>query len=94
MAARGKALKTHQSRVTHQEDEVRAIDCPSGHRFGGAEVALCEARRELARGGVGADGRWSGLHDLFGAQLRIAVQRATAQAPEQHAAGVVTSAKP
>jgi hypothetical protein len=25
--------------VTHQEDDVRAIDCPCGHRFEGAEDA-------------------------------------------------------
>jgi predicted small metal-binding protein len=37
MAARGKALKAHQSRITDQEDDVRAIDCPCGHRLEGAD---------------------------------------------------------
>jgi predicted small metal-binding protein len=39
MAARGKALKTHQSRITNQEETMRAIDCPCGHRLEGADDA-------------------------------------------------------
>ena len=39
MAARGKALETNQSRITHQEETMRAIDCPCGHRLEGADDA-------------------------------------------------------
>jgi predicted small metal-binding protein len=39
MAARAKALETHQSRITHQEDDMRVIDCPCGHRLEGADDA-------------------------------------------------------
>jgi hypothetical protein len=39
MAARGKAPDTHQSRITDQEDDMRAIDCPCGHRLEGADDA-------------------------------------------------------
>ena len=37
MAARGQALQTPSSRVNHQEDEMRAIDCPCGHRLESAD---------------------------------------------------------
>jgi hypothetical protein len=37
MAARGQALETRPSRITNQEDDVRAIDCPCGHRLEGAD---------------------------------------------------------
>ena len=39
MAAGGQALETHQSRVANQEDDMRAIDCPCGHRLEGADDA-------------------------------------------------------
>ena len=39
MAARLQALETNQSRITHQEDDMRAIDCPCGHRLEGADDA-------------------------------------------------------
>jgi predicted small metal-binding protein len=39
MAASGQALETNQSRITHQEDDMRAIDCPCGHRLEGADDA-------------------------------------------------------
>jgi predicted small metal-binding protein len=39
MAARGKALETHPSRITDQEETMRAIDCPCGHRLEGADDA-------------------------------------------------------
>ena len=40
MAARGQALETHQSRITkNQEETMRAIDCPCGHRLEGADDA-------------------------------------------------------
>jgi predicted small metal-binding protein len=40
MATRGQALETHQSRITNtQEETMRAIDCPCGHRLEGADDA-------------------------------------------------------
>ena len=40
MATRGQALETHQSRITqNQEDDMRAIDCPCGHRLEGTDDA-------------------------------------------------------
>lgn len=47
MATCRQALETHKSRVTHQEDDVRAIDCPCGHRLEGADgVELFRLARE------------------------------------------------
>jgi predicted small metal-binding protein len=37
MAARRKDQQAASSRVNHQEDEMRAIDCPCGHHFEGAD---------------------------------------------------------
>ena len=37
MATRRAALSTIQSRVTDQEDDMRAIDCPCGHHLEGAD---------------------------------------------------------
>jgi predicted small metal-binding protein len=40
MAASGRAFETHQSRITKtREDDMRAIDCPCGHRLEGADDA-------------------------------------------------------
>jgi hypothetical protein len=39
MAASGQALETNQSRITRQEDDMRAIDSPCGHRLEGADDA-------------------------------------------------------
>ena len=39
MATRGQAPETHQSRITNQEETMRAIDCPCGHRLEGADDA-------------------------------------------------------
>ncbi len=36
MAARGHAHRPSPSRVSDKEDEMRAIDCPCGHRLEGA----------------------------------------------------------
>ena len=37
MAARGHAHRPSSSRVSDKEDEMRAIDCPCGHRLEGAD---------------------------------------------------------
>ena len=37
MAARREIQEAASSRVNHQEDEMRAIDCPCGHHFEGAD---------------------------------------------------------
>ena len=37
MAARGHAHRPSPSRVSDKEDEMRAIDCPCGHRLEGAD---------------------------------------------------------
>jgi hypothetical protein len=37
MAAREPAQQAESSRVNDKEDEMRAIDCPCGHHFEGAD---------------------------------------------------------
>jgi predicted small metal-binding protein len=47
MAARGQAPETHQSRITNQEETMRAIDCPCGHRLEAAgDAELFRLARE------------------------------------------------
>jgi len=46
VAARRQALTPPQSRVTDQEDDMRAIDCPCGHHLEGADD---DERFRLAR---------------------------------------------
>ena len=37
MAARGPVPNTHPSRMIDEEEKMRAIDCPCGHRLEGAD---------------------------------------------------------
>ena len=37
MAARGPVPNAHTSRMTNEEEKMRAIDCPCGHRLEGAD---------------------------------------------------------
>jgi predicted small metal-binding protein len=52
MAARRHARQTQAGRVNDQEDQMRAIDCPCGHRF---EAADDEELFRLCREHVDAD---------------------------------------
>jgi predicted small metal-binding protein len=52
MAARRQARQTQAGRVNDQEDQMRAIDCPCGHRF---EAADDEELFRLCREHVDAD---------------------------------------
>lgn len=51
MATRRAAHSTTQSRVTDQEDDMRAIDCPCGHHLEGAddEELFSKAREHIDR---------------------------------------------
>jgi predicted small metal-binding protein len=51
VATRRAAPSTTQSRVTDQEDDMRAIDCPCGHHLEGADddELFTEAREHVDR---------------------------------------------
>ncbi len=51
MATRRAAPRTPQSRVTDQEDDMRAIDCPCGHHLEAAddEELFSNAREHIDR---------------------------------------------
>jgi predicted small metal-binding protein len=51
VATRRAAPSTTQSRVTDQEDDMRAIDCPCGHHLEGADddELFSKAREHIGR---------------------------------------------
>ena len=72
--------------------EVFPLDDPDQLSFGGChdrppQVTIVQTLGKRSRCLARANGRWSGLHDLLGGEVRITVQRAPAQPSEKHASG-------